>query len=166
MRVTPPNARQKLATNLTDTSKAYGYTLCVWGSGAVLISEYTFPTTMEVLLYVTGAVLGFGVLATIVYGTLFRNVEDIKDQDVLAATMIHLIAAPVTVIGAFYIAQHLPQTWGFLVAGINATASYNILLLIESVIYEDLRELEERLHLHEGITHSSEQMKMVRNRLL
>lgn len=151
MRFKPPNTKEKLAINLTDTSKAYGYTLCVWGSGAVLISKFGMPDPLTVLLYVVGNVLGFGVLAVIVYGTLFVDVEDIKDETVLAATMIHLIAAPLTVVGAYLISLYLRPTWAFFVAGLNATISYNVMLLVESLIFHELRAIEQTLQIQQQL---------------
>ncbi len=148
MRLTPPNAREKLAANLVATSKAYGYTLCVWGSGAVLIAEYGLPQAMAVLLYVVGAVTGFGLLATVVYGTLFSEVEEIHEDHILAATMIHYVAAPLTVAGSLLIARHTHPMAGFFLAGANATIGYNVLLLVESLVYEELNALEDRLLVH------------------
>jgi hypothetical protein len=36
--------RQQLARNLSAETEAYGYTLSVWGGGAILIHQYSAPS--------------------------------------------------------------------------------------------------------------------------
>jgi hypothetical protein len=54
--------RSRLTNNLTAESEAYGYTLTIWGSGAMLIYKVQTPDLFHILLLTFGAVLGFGVL--------------------------------------------------------------------------------------------------------
>lgn len=141
-------AREQLAINLTDTSKAYGYTLAVWGSGAVLIGRYGFPEPLYVMAYTFGAVAGFGILALMVYGTVFKEVTDLKEDTLLVATMLHFIAALGTIALSAGIAEVIASPLhGFLLVGINATGSYNVGLLVEAVLYRELEDLERRLHI-------------------
>ncbi|MDY6768957.1 MAG: hypothetical protein SVW02_02520 [Candidatus Nanohaloarchaea archaeon] len=132
------SVRGRLRINLIDESKAYGYTLVIWGSGAALIDAFGFPSAMKVMLYVLGAVVGFGILALIVYGNVFRRVENIRDDAMVAASSIHLIAALGTIAVVMLFADTLPVAWSFFLAGVNATVTYNILLLVESVFSQEL----------------------------
>lgn len=51
------DARQRLAQNLTSESEAYGYTLTIWGTGAILINQFGTPGMTQISLYVGGALL-------------------------------------------------------------------------------------------------------------
>ncbi len=128
----------RLRTNLTDESRAYGYTLVIWGSGAILIDAFGFPTPMQVLAYITGAVAGFAVLALVVYGNVFKRVEAIRDDALIVASSLHFIAALGTIGILMLFVDALPVMWAFGLAGVNATVSYNVLLLVEAVFSEEL----------------------------
>lgn len=121
----------QLQINLTDESKAYGYTLAIWGSGASLINAFGFPAGLEVMLYVFGAVVGFGLLAVSVYGAMFGAVPNLEEEEMVVASMIHLLAALGTVGMSIVIAQELPAQMAFFLAGVNASVTYNLLLLAE-----------------------------------
>ncbi|MFB6294780.1 MAG: hypothetical protein ABEI97_03400 [Candidatus Nanohaloarchaea archaeon] len=128
----------RLRINLTDESRAYGYTLVIWGSGAILIDAFGFPTPLQVMVYIAGAVAGFGILALVVYGNVFRRVENIKDEAMVVASSIHLIAALGTVGLAAVAANRLPATTSFFVVGVNATVTYNVLLLVETIFSREI----------------------------
>lgn len=140
--------RSSLHANLSGESKAYGYTLCIWGSGAVLIAEHGLPATLEVLAVAFGAVLGFAILALLAYGSVFREIEISSgtEDPLIAASMVHLIASLGTIIIAAGIARIVPDpVWGFFLAGVNASVSYNIGLLLEVGVYRRFYEWEQRL---------------------
>lgn len=130
--------RGHLQINLTDESKAYGYTLVIWGSGAILIDKLGFPGSEAVLLYILGALAGFAALSVLVYGNVFREVTNIKDEVLVVASMVHLIAAMGAVGLSVIIARYLPVYWAFFTAGVNATVSYNLLMLAEVALSEEL----------------------------
>lgn len=134
-----------LHTNLTDESKAYGYTLVIWGSGALLIEQYNFPVLAEVMSFITGAIIGFGLLAVIAWHGVFRDVPVMHDERLTVASMIHFLAA----LGTISISKLLhvgdPVT-AFFIVGVNASIMYNLLLLLEAVFTEELRGLEEQIH--------------------
>jgi hypothetical protein len=65
--------RTHLADNLARESAAYGYTLTVWGSGAMLIAAFGVPKPPEVFAFVTGAVLGFALLAALAFEGPFEE---------------------------------------------------------------------------------------------
>ncbi len=127
-----------LQINLTDESKAYGYTLSIWGSGASLINAFGFPAATEVMLYILGAVVGFGLLAVAVYGAMFGSVSNLKDEEMVVASMIHLVAALGTVGMSLVIVDQLPAQPAFFLTGVNASVTYNLLLLAETVLFGEL----------------------------
>lgn len=56
---------ERLAENLTGESKAYGYTLTIWGGGSLTIAQYHTPAALEIFLYVGGALAAFATLAPV-----------------------------------------------------------------------------------------------------
>lgn len=48
---------QQLAHNITSESKAYGYTLSIWGGGSVLGHVYGTPIIVQTFLYVVGSTI-------------------------------------------------------------------------------------------------------------
>lgn len=134
-----------LKTNLTDESKAYGYTLVIWGSGALLINQFGLPGFSEVMAYVAGALTGFALLALIVYRGMFRDIANQQDDRLVVVSMIHYIAALGTV-GLSTLLHSGGPLWSFFLVGVNASVMYNVLLLVEIVFGEHLRGAEEALH--------------------
>jgi hypothetical protein len=59
----PRAARGTLRTALTIVIAAsavpYGYTLAIWGTGAVLVRSRGAPTTGEAFIFAAGAIAGF-----------------------------------------------------------------------------------------------------------
>ncbi|MDY6769769.1 MAG: hypothetical protein SVU88_02240 [Candidatus Nanohaloarchaea archaeon] len=141
----------RLQINLTDESRAYGYTLVIWGSGAVLIDAFGFPDPGLVMAYITGAVLGFGALALVVYGNVFRQVENIKEEALIVASSIHFIAALGTIGAAMLFVPRLPELWAFLLAGVNATVTYNVLLLVESIFSREIATKSWKTRIRPGL---------------
>lgn len=138
------DSSRRLRINLTDESKAYGYTLCIWGSGAVLIGNFGIPSTQQVLLYALGAVIGFAVLAGAVYRGLLKEVSREQDDQLMVASMVHFLAALGTISLTVLLTPY-PAEAAFFLAGANATVSYNMLMLAEVFLAEELQTLEARL---------------------
>lgn len=138
-----------LKTNLTGESKAYGYTLVIWGSGAILINQFGLPGFQEVMLYVFGALTGFALLALIAYRGMFLDVNNPREERLIVVSMIHYIAALGTV-GISKLLHVEPAGLAFFLVGINASVMYNVLLLVEIVFGEHLRGAEEALHEYAG----------------
>lgn len=134
-----------LKTNLTDESKAYGYTLVIWGSGTLLIKQFGLPGFPLVMAFVAGALTGFAILAFVAYQGMFRGIVNKHDDRLIVASMIHYIAALGTVGLSMLLHVTNPLTAFFLV-GVNASVMYNVLLLVETAFGEHLRGAEETIH--------------------
>lgn len=132
------SARDQLNVSLREESKAYGYTLSVWGSGAILIYGFGIPEAFEVFLFISGAVVGFLALAAVAYRGMLKVVEKPIEEKLLVLRMIHFIAALGTVGISYIITENMANIWAFTLSGINATVSYNILLLVEDYISREV----------------------------
>lgn len=128
----------QLRINLTDESKAYGYTLVIWGSGAALINAFGIPATYNILGYIIGALTGFALLAAPVYGGFLGRIPNQKDEEMVVASMVHLIAALGSIAIATWIASTLPAETAFFLCGVNASVTYNLLMLAEVAVTEEL----------------------------
>ncbi|MFB6108624.1 MAG: hypothetical protein ABEJ82_07270 [Haloplanus sp.] len=123
--------RRRLEANLRSESKAYGYTLTIWGSGALLITNGGLPTEMEVFGFAVGAVFGFALLALVAFGGIFEDVEYASPPSIVVS-MIHVVAT----IGALGTSDAIVQSGTvrlvtFFAVGAAATTVYNLLLLVE-----------------------------------
>lgn len=138
--------REQLARNLTAESEAYGYTLSIWGGGAILIHQYGLPTLSQIFLYIVGALLAFAVLVAIAFRHLFVAHETTHHRELILASMIHLIATLGSLGGAYLVIQTtittvFPAKGGFLAVGFQLTLTYNLLILLERVLAWSLSHL-------------------------
>lgn len=131
-----------LKSTLAQESRAYGFTIAFWGSGALLIKEAGLPTLLEALSYGGGAVLGFAALTVLVYGSALKKAE-YEDDSIVVLGMVHYLAALVPVIIAHYLAQ-LPAPQSFLLTGFAVSTTYNLGMLIEESISEEAEKFEKK----------------------
>lgn len=138
-----------LRKNLTAESKAYGYTLCVWGTGALMITSYQALTPETILLYVLGGVLGFGVMAYVAFQSFLRQFEYLHEEELIVASTVHVLASFGTVLLS-YVFINLLQ--GLLPAGVlgllmgaHAVISYNVFLLVEDKLFREFSVIEDQL---------------------
>ncbi len=142
-------ALETLRTNLSEESKAYGYTLSIWGSGAILVGQYGVPAASEVLMFILGGVIGFGVLATIAFRGVWKSVERQTQDTYIVASMIHILASFGNVVVSYaliaLLSSSIASTYVFLLVGLHASFSYNILLLLEEYLSEYIVMAEARI---------------------
>lgn len=141
---------EKLRDNITDESVAYGYTLAVWGSGALLISSNTIsPAT--IMSFVIGGISGFALLALIAFGKFVKEVHPEKESNFVVASMIHVLASFGTVAVNYLLitGSGLEKNLLFLVTGINTTFLYNIMLMAEHYLSRDIIKLERKISTRE-----------------
>lgn len=129
--------RERLAQNLVFESKAYGYTLSIWGSGAILFVRYgTPPSVVPIFSYVVGALVAFSTLAYVAFETMFRETETTSSQQVMVSSIVHVLATFGNLIVSYLLVYvgatvGLPAAISFLTVGFQATILYNVLLLVE-----------------------------------
>ena len=129
------DVRQQLAQNVTSESKAYGYTLSVWGGGSILGRIYGTPTLVEVFAYVGGALLAFGVIVLLTFDQLFA--DESTGSRIPVPSMLHLVATLGTLLVGFLLAKTVSATSlaspvGFILVGFPVTLTYNGFLPIET----------------------------------
>lgn len=131
-------AEKYLQSMLAGESRAYGFTIAFWGSGALLINQFGAPNILQALSYGFGAVLGFGVLA---FTTLKdMSSESSEDAFMVLSTVHYLSALMPMVVTHMAIQLELRPEPTFLIAGASVSMLYNLLAVLE----EDIAEFIER----------------------
>ncbi|EJN59826.1 hypothetical protein [Halogranum rubrum] len=130
------NVRGRLAGTCQAESKAYGYTLSIWGAGALLIHQFGTPTPNSVFAYVGGGLVGFALLLLLAFGTPLSETDVDTDAEFVAAAAVHVIAAPGNLLVSYGLISvlgrtTLPTWFVFSVVGAQATVTYNVLTLLE-----------------------------------
>lgn len=131
--------RRFLKDTLARESRAYGFTIAFWGSGAMILNQLGVPTALEIITFGIGSVLGFGLLTLYVYRDALNPVKD-EDVKIVALSMIHYIAAVIPIVGAYFLAS-LPGLWAYLTTGMLTSIGYNFGMVIEERLAEKLVEL-------------------------
>lgn len=130
-------SEQYLQSMLAGESRAYGFTIAFWGSGALLINQFGAPNLFQALSYGFGAVLGFGLLA---FTALKDQRTDSSDEAILVLSTVHYLSALMPMIvthGAIQL--DLTSEATFLIGGMSVSLLYNLF----SVLEEDIAELIE-----------------------
>jgi len=127
--------RTRLAANLASESEAYGYTLTVWGSGALLIHSYSVPGVARILTFVGGALAGFGLLAALAFEGFSAEMRVEESPSSLVVSAIHIFSTGGALAVVSLTLEAMPEQWSlvtFFVVGALATVTYNVLLLLEA----------------------------------
>lgn len=135
------DARRSLAANLVNEAEAYGYTLSVWGAGALLIDAYGVPALEGAMAYVFGALVGFAALAAVAFRG-FLEPPDVETADsALVVSMVHVVsvAGSLTAAAAVVHVVEPPGPFAFALVGLCVTVAYNLLLLVEELFARYLK---------------------------
>jgi hypothetical protein len=132
-----------LRSVLIQESRAYGFTLAFWGSGALLIQHFGAPSLEQVLAYVGGALIGFGAITLAAFRQAFTTAEA-EEPEYLVFSMIHFLSALGPIAVTFF-SIPLGSPGAFLVAGFSVSTVYNLLMMVEERLSRRALELERRL---------------------
>ncbi len=128
--------RNYMKSMISGESRAYGFTIAFWGSGALLINEFGAPDLFLALSFGFGSVIGFGLLALSLFGT--KSQAQTEDKAILVLATIHYLSALTPMIFTHLVIQTgLPVEIKFLLGGMGVSVLYNMLSIIE----EDIAKL-------------------------
>lgn len=126
---------KRLARNLVAESKAYGYTLTIWGGGAILVAHYGTPDIVRVAAYVGGALVAMALLAAVAFGGLLAEQRQPEGERPPVASMVHIVATGGSLLVSYLVSVggqgRLPPALVFSLVGFLGTALYNTLLVFE-----------------------------------
>lgn len=132
------DASERLARNLVSESKAYGYTLTIWGAGALLFHHYGTPNVAEIGLYIGGALVAMATLTAVAFGGFLAE-HGAGDGQLVAASMVHLLATGGNLVVSYALVAAsarvgLPANAAFVLVGFQTTVCYNGFLLLEHAL--------------------------------
>jgi len=123
---------------LAGESRAYGFTIAFWGSGALLINEFGAPNIFMALSFGFGAVLGFGILTLSAFNS---GRAESSDEAILLLSTIHYLSALIPMIVTHGLIQlETASEPTFLLAGLSVSMLYNLLALLEEDIAENIQK--------------------------
>jgi hypothetical protein len=122
--------RRSLRNALASEAKAYGFTLVIWGTGALVIGRQGFPSPPQVFAYVGGVLAAMALLLLIAFGDLRRRWTE-EDPVRFAFGAIHVISVLVALLVAWWCATFIPGTVGFFLTPFLAVSVHQLLLAAE-----------------------------------
>jgi hypothetical protein len=138
--------RHSLRKAVGTSAGPYGYTLTIWTTGAVLVHARGMPTTVEALLFMVGAVIGF----TVVGAAAFRSNPSVRGHGTSHPVLwgsFHFVPVAASVGAASLVAHfiHGASTWPL--AGFTATALYLTFVAAQITFFEQqvFEEMEEEV---------------------
>ena len=128
-----------LQSMLAGESRAYGFTIAFWGSGALLMNQFGAPNIFMALSFGFGAVLGFGILTLSAFSD---GRAESSDEAMLVLSTVHYLSAliPMTVTHGLT-NLNLQAEPTFLLAGMSVSMLYNLLALLEDDIAQKIQRL-------------------------
>jgi hypothetical protein len=112
-----------LETILTASATPYGYSLSIWGSGAILARSHGAPTVPETFLFVAGAITGFNLLALVTEERPRRARRIERRWDLLLTGVLNWVAVGASV-GAVSLLAEIHGWVSWLVGPLTATMLY------------------------------------------
>lgn len=117
---------------LSGQASAYGFTLIIWGTGALAVYQLGPPNPAEVFSYVGGALAAAVLTIAGAFGIRRTIREEAPERRAYSA--MHLPSVPIAMIAGWSV-THLFVGWaGFFTAGFIAVLLYELLLSLEIVL--------------------------------
>jgi hypothetical protein len=114
---------------LSHQANAYGFTLVVWGTGALAIWQLGKPDPGEVFAFLAGALAAISLIVAFAFG-LWRPFEDPQPPRRPFSAM-HLASAPAAAATGWALTLSVSGVAGFFLAAFTASSVYQFLLGIE-----------------------------------
>lgn len=117
---------------LNAQASAYGFTLTIWGTGALAMYQLGRPGPAEVFGYVGGALIAAVLVIAGAFGVRGLLREDAPDRRAFSA--MHLPSIPIAMLGGWSVTFLLRGWAGYLGAGFVAVLLYELVLALEMVL--------------------------------
>ncbi len=116
--------RAHLQSAVAASAAPYGYTLTIWTSGAVATHARGVPTAWQALLFLLGAVIGFGLTAAIAYGRPTQIFASRQHGFVRLWGAFHLLSVGLSIAAVAVIVELVDSSVVWLLVGLVATTTY------------------------------------------
>ncbi len=123
--------RSDLRSVVGASSTAYGYTLIVWSTGAVLSHAYGPPSPPQVFAFFGGAIVGFAVVGILAFGGVTVEFGGGTNHVELWGGF-HFISVGLAVGVAWWVSAHVSSLSGWPLGAFVATAAYLVVVGVEN----------------------------------
>lgn len=117
---------------LSGQASAYGFTLIIWGTGALAMHQLGPPDPAEVFSYVGGALMSAVLIIAGAFGV--RSLLREEEPDRRAYSAMHLPSVPIAMLAGWSVTFVLGGWAGYFMAGFVAVLLYEVLLALEIVL--------------------------------
>lgn len=114
---------------LSNQANAYGFSLVVWGTGALAIWQLGKPDPAEVFAFLGGGVVAISLIVAVVFGVRRPFAEPEPPRRPFSA--MHVVSAPAAVAPGWMLTFAVEGVGGFFVAAFVAVSAYQLLLAVE-----------------------------------
>jgi hypothetical protein len=118
-----------LLFTLSNRANAYGFTLVVWGTGALASWQLGRPDPADIFAYLGRALVSISLIVALVFG-VWRPFEEIEPPRRPFSAM-HLASAPAAAASGWALTLVLGGIGGFFVSAFVAVGAYQLLLAVE-----------------------------------
>lgn len=117
---------------LSNQANAYGFTLVVWGAGALATWELGKPDPADVFAYLGGALVSISLIVGVVFG-VWHPFEEVEPPRRPFSAM-HFASAPAAAAAGWALTLVLGGAGGFFAAAFVAVGAYQLLLAVEVAV--------------------------------
>lgn len=126
-----------LSSAVSDSAAAYGYTLTVWSSGAVIAHVWKLPDIADVAVFLAGAIAAFAVVEALATRGFRREVEAEPGRVVAIAGALHFLSAGLAVACVYGLALVIGiETLVWLCGSFASTAVYFLMVGVQVALAE------------------------------
>ncbi len=134
--------RDDLRSVIGSSSAAYGYTVTVWSTGAVLSHYFGPPSPPEVLTFFGGAVVAFALVGAFAFGGVTTRFSGGGSGSIELWGSFHFLSVGLAIGVAWLVGAYAPSFPGWPLGSFVATALYFIIVGVENTT-ADLAENSE-----------------------
>lgn len=136
---------KEVRTSLRNNSGAFGYSVMITCSLAMLSAQHSSPNPLQIMLFALGAVLSFLVVEAVATNVFRRSLGDEEQTRVVAlGSSIGVLSVGVALGATAATGAWLPATAAWLGGSFAASTTYLLLNAVEMTI---ARRVEETRHL-------------------
>ncbi len=129
--------RTHLKSAVATSAAPYGYTLTIWTSGAVTTHARGIPTAWEALLFLAGAVVGFGVTAALAYGRPSEILAPREHGSVRLWGGFHLVSVGLAIGAAALVTALVKDPVAWMIVGFASTLVYLVVIAAQFTLADE-----------------------------
>ena len=135
MAVVRKNYRDNLRIAVGSSAAPYGYTLATWTTGAVIVHAHGLPDTLDALLFMVGAVLGFAFVGALAFGGL-RARYTTRKREAARWRSFDFPSVGLAIGATWLVSYAVPNDLAWPLGAFSSTAAYLLVMGLEVTLTE------------------------------